>query len=83
MDQRLALIKLAEALAAHESVTHFAISMRALNKGDFFKKLIAGGDCKTKTAKRLLCFFDEVWPDDLEWPQGIDRPSISINEEAA
>lgn len=44
MDQRDALLKLATSLAAHHGVTHFAISMRALGKGDFFKKLIDGGE---------------------------------------
>lgn len=77
MDQRQALITLAEALAAHESVTHFAISMRALGKGDFFKKLIDGGDCRTKTAKKLMNFFDQSWPADLEWPADIPRPPKS------
>ncbi|MGD9865499.1 MAG: hypothetical protein AB7S99_20040 [Pseudodonghicola sp.] len=75
MDQRQTLIDLAEALAAHESVTHFAISMRALGKGDFFKKLKEGGDCRTLTFKKVMAFFDETWPADLEWPRDIPRPS--------
>lgn len=53
MDQRIALITLAELLAAHQCVTHFAISMRALGKGDFFKKLKGGGDCRTATAYQI------------------------------
>ncbi len=77
MDTRTALITLADALAAHQSVTHFAISMRALGKGDFFKKLKAGGDCRTATASRLLAYFSGVWPADLEWPRDIPRPSKS------
>lgn len=82
MEQKDALITLAELLAAHHGVTHFAISMRALGKGDFFKKLKDGGDCRTATAARVLAFFDAHWPDDLEWPLGIRRPS-SAKEEAA
>lgn len=75
MDQKHALITLAETMAAHQGVTHFAISMRALGKGDFFKKLMAGGDCRTATAARVLSWFDQNWPSDLAWPAGIDRPS--------
>ncbi|MCC5966165.1 MAG: hypothetical protein JJU24_08505 [Natronohydrobacter sp.] len=75
MTQSSALITLAETLAAHQGVTHYAISMRALKKGDFFKKLMAGGDCRTATATRVLHWFDQNWADDLEWPRHIERPS--------
>ena len=75
MDQRTTLIILADALAAHQGVTHYAISMRALGKGDFFKKLKEGADCRTSTAARVLAWFDRVWPTDLSWPSNIPRPS--------
>ncbi|NUB45036.1 hypothetical protein GEU84_011610 [Fertoebacter nigrum] len=75
MDQRHALITLAETLASHEGVTHFAISYRALGKGDFFKKMKDhGADCRTTTAAKLMRFFDQAWPADLEWPPDIPRP---------
>lgn len=75
MDQRAALIALTDALAHHQGVTHFAISMRALGKGDFFKRLKEGGDCRTATASRLMAFFVSTWPADLEWPRNIPRPT--------
>lgn len=74
MDTKHSLITLAETLAAHHGVTHFAISMRALGKGDFFKKLIDGADCRTATATRLLLWFAANWPIDLEWPRDVQRP---------
>lgn len=78
MDQRNALIKLAEALAAHQGVTHFAISMRAMGKGDFFKNMIERGyDCRTRTAAKLMQWFSDNWPSDLSWPRDIPRPSKS------
>jgi hypothetical protein len=78
MELKTALIKLAEQMAAHEGVTHFAISMRALRKGDFFKNLMKpNGDCRTRTASRLFQWFSDHWPEDLEWPEGIPRPSKS------
>lgn len=82
MDQRDALLKLAISLAAHHGVTHFAISMRALGKGDFFKKLIDGGDCRTTTAAKVLRYFDSCWPSDLAWPSDIPRPPKSKKEAA-
>lgn len=84
MDQRTALITLADALACHQGVTHFAISMRALGKGDFFKRLKEGGDCRTATASRLMEFFESAWPIDLQWPRNIPRPrKTSRSKEAA
>ena len=78
MDQRTSLLELAEALAAHQGVTHFAISMRALGKGDFFKNMKEKNwDCRTRTAARLVEWFDHNWPADLEWPRGIPRPSTA------
>ena len=76
MDNRNTLITLAETLAAHQGVTHYAISMRALGKGDFFKRMKEQGcDCQTRTAARLMAWFDENWAADLEWPRSIPRPS--------
>lgn len=82
MTQTQTLIILAESLAAHSGVTHYAISMRALGKGDFFKKLKGGSDCRTATVTRLMKWFSDCWPDeDLEWPADIPRPTST--EEAA
>lgn len=83
MEQRAALITLADTLAAHEGVTHYAISYRALGKGDFFKKMKEqGSDCRTQTAAKLMRFFEQAWPADLEWPVGIPRPTKSQKEVA-
>lgn len=83
MEQRAALITLALTLAKHEGVTHYAISMRALGKGDFFKNLIGGADCRTSTAARLFNFFSDSWPADLDWPDEINRPSVDRRKRKA
>lgn len=84
MTQRQHLISLAETIAAHQGVTHYAISMRALGKGDFFKKMIDRGyDCRTRTAERLMQWFSDNWPVDLEWPEGIERPAPSAERKSA
>jgi hypothetical protein len=83
MEQRDALIILVDALCAHQGVTHYAISMRAMRKGDFFQKIKErGADCQTKTASRLIGWFSDNWPDDLEWPSNIPRPPKSKREAA-
>ena len=82
MEHEHPLITLADALAKHQGVTHFAISMRALGKGDFFKKLKDGGDCRTRTATKVMEWFDQNWAPDLEWPQFIPRPQKSQKDAA-
>ncbi|MFN4058185.1 MAG: hypothetical protein ACK4HW_08390 [Roseinatronobacter sp.] len=80
MTQSRTLITLADMLAAHQGVTHYAISMRALKKGDFFSNLKRGGDCRTGTAARVMNWFHENWPDDLAWPSDIPRPDASFKK---
>lgn len=77
------LVALARSLAAHEGVTHWAISGRMTRatsptrkgKGDFFLKLMDGGDCRTSTYTRTIRWFAANWPQDLEWPSDIPRPT--------
>ena len=82
MNQIHSLILLADTLAAHGGVTHFAISMRALGKGDFFKNLKDGRDCRTSTAAKLLQWFSDNWASDLEWPRSVPRPPKTKKEAA-
>ena len=76
MDRRRTLLNLAQHLAEHDKVTHWAISMRLLGKGDFFKRLMDGRDCREPTFRRVMRQFSEQWPDDLSWPADIQRPEI-------
>ena len=77
------LLELAEVLAAHQAVGLFAISMRALRKGDFFQNMKhKGTDCRTLTASKLFQWFSDNWPGDLEWPRHIPRPPKSKKEAA-
>lgn len=83
MDLKLTLLTLCDTLAAHLGVTHFAISMRALRKGDFFMKLRdPSRGCTLRTAENLMTWFDANWPADLEWPRDIPRPPKSKKEAA-
>lgn len=75
MSQKQALLLLADTLAAHQGVTHFAISMRALGKGDFFKNLRRpDAGCHIRTVEKLMTYFAQNWPEDLAWPADIPRP---------
>lgn len=69
------LVALAETLASHEGVTHWAIARRFRPNGDFFLKLAQGADVRTATYAQVLGLFAEAWPDDLDWPEDIPRPA--------
>lgn len=69
------LLRLSDTLTAHENITHWAVSMRLFGKGDFFHRLKKGGHPRTDTYERALLKLSETWPDDLEWPEGIQRPT--------
>lgn len=71
---RTHLIDLANALAGHDGVTHWAISMRLAGRGDLFSKLERGADVRMGTYERLLRKFSACWPEDLAWPEGVPRP---------
>ncbi|PHR92515.1 MAG: hypothetical protein COA78_33360 [Blastopirellula sp.] len=77
------LLALAEALAAHQGVTHWAISSRIFGKGNFFEKLKEGRDCYQSSVERAHKWFGVNWPDDLQWPENIMRPDRQINLERA
>jgi len=56
--------------------------MRLSGKGNFLDKLMNGGDTHTKTADRVLRWFSDNWPADLEWPADVPRPQAN-NEAVA
>jgi len=69
------ILRLTDALTAHQGITHWAVSLRLTGKGDFIDRLKKGGDCRTRTAEAVLQGFSNMWPDtSLEWPEDIPRP---------
>ena len=77
------LIGLAEAYAAHRGLTLSTVSTYADNDGKFFPELKRGASCTLRRAARVLSWFDENWPADLEWPRDIPRPQPRKKKESA
>lgn len=77
MDQRTTILTLLHQMCGHIGKTHWTISMRIFGKGDFFKGILSGGDCRTMTAARVIQWFADNWPADLAWPDHITRPDPS------
>ena len=76
------LIKLAEAFCTHRGVTLSTVSTWAVNDGKRLTHLKMGGGCTVKTFQRLVQFFSDNWPADLEWPRAISRPTKPKKEAA-
>lgn len=71
------LYVLASTLAAHRNWSIGTVGAYAANDGKFFLRIEEGGGCTLRTARKVLDWLSENWPDDLEWPRHIPRPSKS------
>lgn len=69
------LTTLAHAYAAHTGLALSTVSTRVANDGKFFRRLDEGAGVTVGRANRIMRWFCVNWPEDLEWPQGIPRPS--------
>ena len=76
------LIELCAAYAKHLNLSHWRVSFLARGDGQFFRRLTEGSGCTIKTAARVLAWFSDNWPADLEWPRHIPRPPKSKKEAA-
>ncbi|WP_425091970.1 hypothetical protein [Tropicimonas sp. S265A] len=76
-------IKLAETYVAHMGGSTATISNKIVGHARHFKRLKEGGGCTLTNAKKVTDWFDANWPADLEWPEGIQRPSAKKVEDAA
>lgn len=75
------ILRIAEVYARHRGVKLSTVGFWTVNDGKFFPRIDRGGDCRTRTAERVLAWFSAHWPADLEWPADIPRPAR--REEAA
>lgn len=78
----LFLLRLAQAYSGHTGQSLATIGTYATNDGEIFARFERGGDCTTQRAKRLGWWFSENWPDDLEWPSDIPRPTAAAKAKA-
>ena len=69
------LVTLAETYAAHRGLALSTVSTYAATDGKFFPELKKGAGCTLRRAARVLDWFSDNWPADLEWPHDIPRPA--------
>lgn len=76
------LTDLAHALAPHAGLKMSTMGAYSVNDGKFFDRLEQGRSCTVRTFERVMTWFDQNWPADLEWPRHIPRPSKTKKEAA-
>lgn len=67
------LLTIANAYAAHRKMSLGTLGGRIAHHGNFFAKLADGHDCTTGKYETAMRWFEDHWPDDLEWPDGCLR----------
>jgi len=82
MDLRQHLITLIEAYAAARRLSVSRISTLVFNHGTMYQRLIDGADITVGRAEMAIRWFSVHWPDDVEWPEGIARPTPNSTEAA-
>ena len=70
----ITLVKLAQTFADHRGRKLSTVSTYAAGDGKFFKSISGTAGCTLERAARIVDWFSENWPDDLEWPRDIPRP---------
>jgi hypothetical protein len=73
------LVELARVYMAATGTTASRLSKLAANNNRLFERLSEGYDCHADMVERASGWFDEHWPDDLEWPKGVTRRAGPAN----
>lgn len=75
------LIALSDLFGSHAHISHWRVFYRVTGNGQFFNGLRQGRSCTLKTASKVVQWFSDHWPEDLEWPEDIPRPPKSGGDE--
>lgn len=73
-DPVIDLVTLSDAYAGHLGLSHWRVSYLARGDGQFFQRLRSGAGCTVRTQQKVLTWFADNWPADLDWPSDIPRP---------
>lgn len=69
------LVALVELFATHKGRSEATISNKAAGNATLFERLRTGKGCNIRTAQKVLDWFSDNWPVDLQWPADVPRPS--------
>lgn len=71
------ILRLADTFAAHRGLKRSTVSTYVAADGKWLEGLNRGASCTFRKASRVLHWFSDNWPRDLEWPRDIPRPPKS------
>ena len=72
---RTHLLDLSRTFSDATKISPATVGKRALNDNTVFARLAAGDmGFNIRTYDRLVGWFSDNWPEDSEWPEGIERP---------
>lgn len=77
------LLALIDAFCAARGISEARASTLIFNGGARVAQLRGGADIGIRRAEKAKRWISENWPDDVEWPADIDRPSADQDEGAA
>ena len=69
------LVILATELARHIDRSLMTIARRAGVHARLFERLEEGAGCNIRTFIQTMQWFADNWPEDLEWPRDVPRPT--------
>ncbi|WP_376956492.1 hypothetical protein ABNQ39_00440 (plasmid) [Azospirillum sp. A26] len=75
-DYRTQLTLLSETMASATGRSEARLATLAVNHGAFFDRIRGGGGCSVDMYLRVKEWFAENWPENVPWPDGVDRPDI-------
>jgi hypothetical protein len=78
------LLACAEAYAAQKNIKLTTLGRLVTNDSPFFSRLRADrGSFTVRKYDEVLRWFSTNWPDDIAWPDGVERPAAPRSEVAA
>ena len=77
------VIKLIDAAAEASGLSPHTIGRYASGNGNFYGRLKRGLDLTTRRAARVIQWLSDHWPEDLDWPSDIPRPTPNPDRKEA
>jgi len=69
------IVTLATAYGSHEGVENSTVSWRVFGDSKKLDAIIGGADLQVTRYERALSWFSANWPEGLDWPLAVPRPS--------
>ena len=83
MDATLTLLLVAKTFANATGRSLRSIGHAAVQNYKFFPAIEEGATCTVPKIEQAMAWFDENWPADLAWPDGVRRGLPILRSDAA